>query len=83
MGEQVSTVTGSHLPKGLIVGTMCHCDDPDECDDHWELFYDVDGYDEETGHLRSGRQMNEAQMRAVADLVNAHADGSIGPVTDV
>lgn len=22
----------------LVVGTMCHCDEPDECDDHWELY---------------------------------------------
>lgn len=60
-----------HLPRNLVVGSMCHCDDdePDECEDHWEFFVDpVMAYDGE--HVRSGHTLSPSEMRAIATLVN-------------
>ena len=63
------------LPPNLVVGTMCHCGNPDgnedefPCDDHWEFFVDPEGFDPEDGTLRTGRHLTEAQMRSIAALV--------------
>ena len=61
------------LPRNLVVGTMCHCDDPDECYDHWE-FYKVDDPSAvpPSGHVGRGRELTENEMRAIAALVATH-----------
>lgn len=56
----------------LVVGTMCHCDDPEACGedgDHWEFFVDPTNFDEEDGTMSSARRLNEAEMRAIVALV--------------
>lgn len=58
----------SDLPN-LHVGTMCHCDDPDDCDDHWEFFIDPVFSEWNPGNVRRGRKPTEADMRAIAALV--------------
>lgn len=61
----------------LVVGTMCHCGNPDgdedtfPCDDHWEFFVDPVNFDPETGHMSSGRNLTEAETRRIASLVEA------------
>jgi hypothetical protein len=59
------------LPAGLVVGTMCHCDVPDDCWDHWELYYDAEGFRPETGNLRTGRQLDGSDLRNIVALVRA------------
>ena len=70
------TDRGWHPVGGrLVVGTMCHCADPNECDDHWEFFVDPVGFDEEEGTLRSARRLTEEEMREIAWLVEQADSG--------
>lgn len=59
------------LPTNLVVGTMCHCDEPDECSDHWEFFTEAKMSPSGGGIVSRGRGLSESQMRAIAALVNA------------
>ncbi|MCU1356413.1 MAG: hypothetical protein JWM89_1831 [Acidimicrobiales bacterium] len=64
--------------RGLVVGTMCHCDErtedgrPAEDCDHWQ-FYIVDDPEAvgEGGHVGRGRTLDEPQMRYLAELAAA------------
>lgn len=60
-----------NLPRGLVVGSMCHCDEPDECSGHWE-FYTEAAMSDDGEHVRTGRYLSEAQMRAIVALVRVH-----------
>jgi hypothetical protein len=59
----------SDLPADLVVGTMCHCGDPDDCSDHWEFFTNAVQGRTSPDHVARGRKLTERQMRAVARLV--------------
>lgn len=63
------------LPKNLIVGTMCHCDDPDMCDNHWEFFKDPVMGNTSPDHVRVGSGLNVKDMRAIAELVKKMNSG--------
>lgn len=63
-------MSNADLPIGLVVGTMCHCGEPDECSDHWQFFTDVVKGSSGKHSVRSGRILSEKQMRAIAELVN-------------
>lgn len=56
------------VPTGLVVGSMCHCDEPDECDDHWELYLNAE-MAEDGEHVRRGSTPNEAELRGIVALV--------------
>lgn len=57
------------LPEDLVVGTMCHCDNPEDCDDHWELFSKPNGFDPDERTMLFGSVLNKAQMDAIVALV--------------
>lgn len=67
-------MASAQLPTNLVVGTMCHCDEPDECEEHWRFFTNPVGLRDD-GHLRSGCSLTELEMRAIADLVRAVMEG--------
>jgi hypothetical protein len=63
------------IPEDLIVGTMCHCDDPEDCSDHWDFFYDATMGTTSEDHVAWGKTLSEDQMRAIAALVDwAHRE---------
>ncbi len=66
----------SDLPKDLIVGPMCHCDDPDECHDHWEFFTNATmGYSSPESVAR-GSHLTKAEMDAIVEKVTADPEGA-------
>lgn len=73
VSERDAGITAADLPGDLIVGTMCHCDDPDDCYDHWEFFTDAEMGSTSEDHVRTGRPLNERQMRAIASFIRAAA----------
>lgn len=58
-------------PRRIVVGTMCHCDDPDNCYDHWEFFANPAGYAAESGHVARGGALTVDEMRSMAKMWEA------------
>jgi len=46
--------------------TMCHCDDPDDCYDHWDVSVPVAGYDPPSGRV--------SRARSVAGNIHGHRE---------
>lgn len=57
------------LPRGLVVASMCHCDFPDDCDDHWE-FYASAEMSRDGEHARRATELTETEMRALVALAD-------------
>jgi hypothetical protein len=77
----MTTTEPPEVPRGLVVGSMCHCGHRDSCVDHWELWVDAEmSYDGE--HVRRGGKPNEAELRAIVALVRAHNGEEPQPAPD-
>lgn len=62
----------------LVVGSMCHCDDPDDCFDHWELFVLPPGVEmDDEGHVGRAQTMDEAMLRRLVALAKAGTTPSV------
>lgn len=67
--------------RSLVVGTMCHCDDPENDYDHWSLFTRAEmGFDGE--HVRRGATLNKAEMDAIVAIVTDYFGSNHPPDAD-
>lgn len=67
-----------------VVMTMCHCGEPDCCDDHWAVGIPLERYDPETGHVAQATDMTEGfHSREDAQLfANAKNGDELRAATD-